>query len=201
MKLDKSGLRRIIKHEIASARQEAALRPSAKLSMTRIREIILEEVTAVKKQRLAEAAQGMRRTSKLSLVEALLGEADSKKAEQPVVTASDVKKAMHDGVAKSNPEYAKNNLPGAFLRRVRSSDYVCKLIGKGDKPTYNDIADYIAIQLSKKDGGLMSLIDRQLDMAPAVDVSSAELDEMIYDLAMRGIYTKYPHAASSSHSH
>ena len=63
MKLDKSGLRRIIKHEIASARQEAALRPSAKLSMTRIREIILEEVTAVKKQRLAEAAQGMRRTS------------------------------------------------------------------------------------------------------------------------------------------
>ena len=135
------------------------------------------------------------------IARARLNEANPQEEGPEAVSASDVKKAMHDGVAKSNPEYAKNNLPGAFQRRVRSSATVCELIGKGDKPTYDDIAAYIAIQLSKKDGGLMSVIDRKLDSAPAVDVNSAELDEMIYDLAMRGIYTKYPHAASSSHSH
>lgn len=200
MKLDKSGLRRIIKQEIASARQEAALRPSSKLSMTRIREIILEEVAAVKKQRLAESAQGMRRTGKMSLVEALLGEADSPKAEHPVVTAGDVKQAMHDGVAKWNPDYAKNNLPGSFQRRVRGSKYMCDLLGKS-KPTYDDVAAYIAKQLSEKDGGHMSLIDMKLDAAGAEGGNSPELDEKIYNYAMRGIYTKYPHAASSRHSH
>lgn len=152
-----------------------------KLTLHKLRHIINEEYRKIARARLNEESPQEKGTA--------------------VVSGSDVKKAMHDGVAKSNPDYAKNNLPGAFQRRVRSSDSVCKLIGKGDKPTYNDIADYIAMQLSKKDGGLMRVIDRQLDMAPAVDVSSAELDEMIYDLAMGGIYAKYPHAATPGHSH
>ncbi len=120
-----------------------------------------------------------------------------------VVTADDVKKAMYDSVAKWNPDYAKNNLPGIFQRRVRSSQYVCELIGKGSKPTFDDATAYIAKQLSNKNGGLMELVDRQLDAVDSVDASGnySELDDKVYNLAMRGIYEKYPHAANPRHGH
>jgi hypothetical protein len=152
-----------------------------KLTLRKLRLIINEEYNKIARTRLNEA---------------------DPRAEAPAaVSANDVKKAMYDEVAKWNPDYAKNNLPGAFQRRVRSSQGVCELIGKGSKPTFDDAAAYIAIQLSKKDGGFMQLVDRQLDVAPVPDVNSAALDEKIYNLAMRGIYEKYPHAASSSHAH
>jgi len=152
-----------------------------KLTLQKLRHIINEEYRKISRERLNE---------------------ESPQEKGPaVVTASDVKKAMYDGVAKSNPDYAKNNLPGTFQRRVRSSKYMCELIGKGENPTYDDAAAYIAMQLSKKDGGLMDLVDRKLDSAPEEDSNTPELDEKIYNLAMRGIYEKYPYAAPRGHNH
>lgn len=192
MKLDKSGLRRIIKQEIASARQEAALRPTSKLSMTRIREIILEEVAAVKKQRLTESAQGMRRTGKMSLVEALLGEADDGKGdkkENPVATAADLKKALHDSTAKWNVDYAKS-IPRVFVRAVKEEPWLQALINKGPNPSYDDIIDYLVKEIN---GSTPKQMVANFEKRILNATGDRTLDDQVISHAMPGLYAKYPH--------
>ncbi len=80
-RLDRDTLRRMIIEEVAQARKEA-VRPAAGLTRERLRQIIMEEVSAVKRDRLmGEWVEA--RTPKLSLVAALLGEADDKGSKAP----------------------------------------------------------------------------------------------------------------------
>ena len=78
-KIGKDDIRRMVIEEVASAKREVAARKSGTLSRERLREIILEEVALHKRSRQPlQESQDMRVVPKLSLVRALLGEADDK---------------------------------------------------------------------------------------------------------------------------
>ncbi len=90
--ISRSVLREMILSEVAQAQNEVAARKPARLTRERIREIVLEEAAAIRSARPVSHGGDMMITSKLSLVEALMGDMDEA---GPGIILSDPKTDKH----------------------------------------------------------------------------------------------------------
>lgn len=94
--ISRNVLREMILSEVAQAQGEVAARKPVRLSRERIREIVLEEAAAIRATRPTAYGDDMRITSKLSLVEALMGDMDEA---GPGIILSDPK---HNGASEGS---------------------------------------------------------------------------------------------------
>jgi len=136
-KLAKSDITRMVMEEVASAKREVAARRSGSLSRERLREIILEEVAAHSKARSLLESRDMQVTPKLSLVRALLGEADDKggvgfsDGGPGMLKVGSQKYYVFDGDPKDEPSLPEFNMKVATKVIVKPDAFAAFFPGRG----------------------------------------------------------------------
>jgi hypothetical protein len=124
--------------EVASAKREVAARKSGTLSRERLREIILEEVAHHKRSRPLQESHDMSITPKLSLVRALLGEADDKGGAAGfadggpgMLKVGSQKYYVFDGDPKDEPSLPEFNMKVATKVIVKPDAFAAFFPGRG----------------------------------------------------------------------